>query len=143
MMLVLDTSAAMEVVLHRPFAKRFIDRLLIADTVLSPDLFRAEVANTLAKYVRGGWISMEEGGKALSFCVNMVDEYIPAEENEIESFSESVRLGHSAYDMFYLTLARRNGASLLTCDKRLGELCKEERIHCVSAGESSGEAESE
>jgi predicted nucleic acid-binding protein len=130
--IVLDTSAALEVVLHRPLAKRFLDRLFIADRVLSSELFRAEAANVVAKYVKSGRLSAEDSSEAFSFCIGMVDEYVPIEENETESFSESVRLGHDAYDMLYFTLARRNGAVLLTCDKRLGDICKREGVYCIS-----------
>ena len=35
---------------------------------------------------------------------------------------ESVRLGHSSYDLFYVVLARRTGATLFTLDKKLQDL---------------------
>ncbi|MDR1043253.1 MAG: type II toxin-antitoxin system VapC family toxin [Clostridiales Family XIII bacterium] len=127
----LDTSAALEVVLRRPLAKRFMDRLLKADKDLSSTFFRVEAANVVAKYIKSGNLSAEDGGKAFSFCTDMVDEYVPIEVNATESFNESIRLGHPAYDMLYFTLARKNGAVLLTCDKKLLALCKVERVYCV------------
>jgi predicted nucleic acid-binding protein len=132
MIIVLDASAALEVVLHRPHAKRFMDRLLVVDRVLSSTFFRVEVANVIAKYVKSGELSVKDGGKAFSFCIEMVDEYVPIEVNETESFNESIRLRHPAYDMLYFTLARRNGAVLLTCDKQLNALCEKEHVYCVS-----------
>jgi predicted nucleic acid-binding protein len=115
-----------------------MDRLLLADKVLSSTFFRVEAANVVAKYVKSGHLSVEDGGKAFSFCIDMVDEYVPIEANASESFNESIRLGHPAYDMLYFTLARRNGAVLLTCDKKLRILCKAERVYCVD-NEIAGE----
>jgi predicted nucleic acid-binding protein len=42
--------------------------------------------------------------------------------------NEAIRLDYSAYDMLYLTLARRTGALLLTLDKPLNRIAKREGI---------------
>ena len=56
--------------------------------------------------------------------LQMVDEYTDTSELAIEALHEGIRLGHSIYDMFYLVLARHNGAALLTTDKKLKALSK-------------------
>ena len=40
-------------------------------------------------------------------------------------------LDHSAYDLFYLILARRTGAKLLTLDKKLSSLAINEGIDLI------------
>ena len=47
------------------------------------------------------------------------------------SAAAAIRNDYSSYDMFYLTLARRNGATLFTLDKRLAALCQQLKIDCV------------
>ena len=61
----------------------------------------------------------------------LVDEVIPTRSLMREVVSESVRLGHPVYDIFYFVLARRLGATLFTLDKRLVKLCKQEGVDCV------------
>jgi predicted nucleic acid-binding protein len=139
MICVLDTSAALEIVLRRKGAKRFLDRLLVAERVITSELFRAEAANALAKYVKGGYLSRDDAAKALSFITDMPDTYSKLAENEVEAFAESVKRNHPAYDMFYFTLARRHDALFLTCDKKLAELCRAEKIPVISAVPDDGE----
>jgi predicted nucleic acid-binding protein len=61
----------------------------------------------------------------------LVDYYVDVSENHVEAFAESLRLEHSAYDLLYSTLARRNGATLFTLDRKLIELCRREGVNCV------------
>jgi len=129
--LVLDASAALEVILRKDGAKRFIDRIFLAKKVCSTELFRAETANALAKYAKGGFLSKEKCLEALSLADGMVDEYCPIRENETEACSEAIRMEHSVYDLLYMTLARRQGAMLLTCDQKLANLCKREGVPVV------------
>lgn len=49
-----------------------------------------------------------------------------------EAFAEAVRQNHSVYDMFYLTLVRRNDATLFSADKKLVALCGEMGLNCVT-----------
>lgn len=44
---------------------------------------------------------------------------------------ESLRLGHSSYDLFYLVLARRTGATLFTLDKKMQELALDAGINSI------------
>ena len=64
-------------------------------------------------------------------ALDLVDEFVPLEDNAAESFAEAVRQNHPVYDLFYLTLARRNAATLLTADKRLAALCERMGVNCT------------
>ena len=66
------------------------------------------------------------------FCLELVDDYRDISENIEESLHEGVRLNHPVYDLLYLTLARRNSATLLTQDKRLSNLAKKIGLKAVS-----------
>jgi len=45
--------------------------------------------------------------------------------------NEAIRLKFPAYDMLYLTLARRKGAVLLTLDHSLNMIAKKEGIEII------------
>ena len=50
----------------------------------------------------------------LNFCDNLIDEYWTISLNIEEALSEAIHLNLSVYDLLYLTIARRTGATLLT-----------------------------
>ena len=119
MICVIDASAAVEIAMKKSGAADLINRIMAADKVIAPTLFHAEVGNVFRKYVQGGHI---DEGQALSLyrtAIRIVDEFADIQTLADEAVVEAIRLSHSVYDMFYLILARRNGAKLLTCDKKL------------------------
>ncbi len=124
MIYVLDTCAAFEIAFHGPKYSLFMNAVAGAEKVIAPTLFDSEVTNVLWKYARNGAVDEENARKTLSYILQMVDEYTDTSELAIEALHEGIRLGHSIYDMFYLVLARHNGATLLTTDKKLKALAK-------------------
>ncbi len=124
MIYVLDTCAAFEIAFHGPKYSLFMNAVAGAEKVIAPTLFDSEVTNVLWKYARNGAVDEENARKTLSYILQMVDEYTDTSELAIEALHEGIRLGHSIYDMFYLVLARHNGATLLTTDKKLKSLAK-------------------
>ena len=122
MIYVLDTCAAFEIAFHGPKYKLFKDAYDKAEKVVAPTLFDSEVANVLWQYVRAGEVDEENAKKTLAYLLQMVDEYTDTSELAVEALHEGIRLGHSIYDMFYAVLARRNGAVLLTTDKKFKTL---------------------
>ena len=124
MIYVLDTCAAFEIAFHGPKYSLFMNAVAGAEKVIAPTLFDSEVSNVLWKYARNGAVDEENARKTLAYLLQMVDEYTDTSELAIEALHEGIRLGHSIYDMFYLVLARHNGATLLTTDKKLKALAK-------------------
>lgn len=119
MTFVLDTSAAFSVAFRGEHHERYEELLKTADEVIAPALFQAEVANVLWKYVKAGFINEENAKLEMDLMLQFVDSYVDVTENSVEALHESCRLNHCVYDMLYLTLARRNGATLLTLDQKL------------------------
>ena len=124
MIYVLDTCAAFEIAFHGPKYSLFMNAVAGAEKVIAPTLFDSEVTNVLWKYARNGAVDKENARKTLAYLLQMVDEYTDTSELAIEALHEGIRLGHSIYDMFYLVLARHNGATLLTTDKKFKALAK-------------------
>ena len=128
MIVVLDSNAAIETVLKRDRGQALAKLVENADKVITSEFFRIEVANVIRKYYQGKFIKKNDCGKFLELAESLIDEYIPIKENYFEAFNESIRLNYPAYDMLYLTLARRTGAMLLTLDKPLNNIAKKEGI---------------
>ena len=128
MIIVFDASAGIEIVLNRPKSSNLRKYIEDCRKVISSDLYKAEVTNTLWKYQKAGFLSKEKSIELLRLAQDLVDEFHDLGENNHESLMESVRLNHSSYDMLYFTLARRTGALLLTVDKKLISLAKKENI---------------
>ena len=131
MIIVLDCDAAIEIVFNRNKGKALRELIATAEKTVSSELFRIEVANVLRKYYQGDHIKKAECGKALELAENLIDEFIPIKENHQEALHESIRLKRSAYDMLYLTIARRMGATLVTLDKSLNAIADNEGIDTV------------
>jgi predicted nucleic acid-binding protein len=126
--LVLDASAAIEAVLGRALALQIIDQLERADRVTVPDLYFAEVANALCKYVRTGDLQVDEAQSLLATAAAFADGALPARDLATEALATAEAFGHPVYDALYAITARREGAAVCTNDKRLLKLLKALRI---------------
>lgn len=137
-MIVLDANAAVAMALGSDLGEALTTQLLAGETVLAPTLLYSEVAYTLAKYVRAGVLSKEEAAERGRDAVGLVDEFCDDGQLWMEAMGESLRLGHSSYDLFYLVLARRTGATLFTLDKKLQELALDAGINSIWLTNLSG-----
>ena len=116
---VLDTSAAVRVVLDPGAAAAFSIPLGQAGRVLAPELMIAELTNVFWKYLHGGYLSRRASERGLETALQLVDEFAPVGPLRLEAFDLAALTRRPAYDMFFLVLARRNGAVLLTADDSL------------------------
>ena len=128
MIVVIDASAAVEVALNRIDALFFRKKLEDADLVLAPDIYPSEIANVFWKYGNFSDLSEELCEKGRAFCMELVDDYLPSTDVCREVLSESLRIGHPSYDVFYLIAARRNNAFLLTKDRKMRSIARELKI---------------
>lgn len=128
MIVVLDASAAIEVVLQRPASSEINAAITEADVIFVPDLFVAEVSNALWKYVVAGGAN---GSALLEDAVSLPDEVISSTELYREAFGLATQSGHPVYDCLYAILARRNNATLLTVDRRLTTLVRSHEISVI------------
>ena len=130
-MIVLDCSAAMEIALDSKLGKAFQSLFLPNEKVVAPSLYELEVANAVWKFVHAGLLDVGEGRELMLNALALVDRLIPIEELIDEIYTEGVALDHSIYDMAYMVLARRMGATLLTHDARLRKCCMKRDVDHV------------
>jgi predicted nucleic acid-binding protein len=130
MIAILDVSGVIEIILQKEKAYQFKQVLEEAELVITPDLFVSELTNVIWKYVRSKLISQEQGIQHIVNGVDYIDNFCPCSEFWREAFVDSVQFEHSAYDMFYFSLAKKHNAVLVTNDKVLAELCQKNNVPC-------------
>jgi predicted nucleic acid-binding protein len=128
MIAVLDASAAMHIILKKEKAKHFLKYYEKSDWVIAPELFIPEITNILWKYHRANIFTHEECQQLVSDGLSLVDAFFESKDLWAEALGESIKYNHSAYDLFYLVLARRNDATLLSNDQALIKLCHKLKI---------------
>jgi predicted nucleic acid-binding protein len=117
--LVLDASAVLEVVLERSRAGDFMRAIQEADTVMAPELLIPEVVKAIWKYHQFDHLDLNTCNQALELAIGMADDLVSCKDLWREAFLLAQKNRRPAYDMFYIALARREGAALLTMDQAL------------------------
>lgn len=138
-MIVLDCSAAVSLALGGPDRDALAALALSGESVIAPDLLVPEVTHVMQKYCRAGLLPREGALERARLCLELVDRLVPSVDLYLEALSESLRLGHSSYDMLYLVLARRSAATLFTLDRRLQDLCLRNGVDCVCGMGAAGD----
>lgn len=130
-MIVLDCSAAIEMVRATSVGKAFRQLILPDELVVAPTLLSAEFIHAIRKYVRAGTVDIKEATRYIERVPLIVDEFIDGRNLALEAFRESMHTGLSSYDTLYFVLARRSGATLLSLDKQLINACLNGGVDCV------------
>jgi predicted nucleic acid-binding protein len=127
----LDVSGAIQVVLKKEKLYKFKAVLDNADIVIAPDLFVPELTNTLWKYHKAKIFSMDECIQYIEDGIDLIDTFIDSKYFWREAFAEGVKNNHSIYDMYYVTIARKNNGILITNDNGLSKICEELSIQYI------------
>ncbi len=131
MKIVLDASAAIPAAMSVGAGPEIEARVAAAELVIAPELFVAEVANGFWKYVNAGDMTINEAVALFGDALALVSQVESAANLVPEALREAAARRHPVYDMFYLVLARREGATLLTLDTRMLTLAKAMNIETV------------
>lgn len=130
-MIVLDCSAVYEIVRATPAGVAFRGLMGRGELVVSSTLLHAELADVFGRLVEEGHLEGRAASCLVSEALGLVDAFIGPEDYYQEALSESLRLGVSAFDLFYALLARRLGATLFTARRELVKLCEDNGIDCI------------
>lgn len=130
MIVVLDASAAIELVLKRPASLTIQEALDEADFILVPDLYIAEVSNAVWKIASAAGNEIRPSD-ILDDAVALPDEFVSSRDLYREAYAFSIQKRHPVYDSLYAITARRNGATLLTMDRRLASIAASENIAVI------------
>ena len=130
-MIVLDTNAAVAIAMGTDLGDALVMLRNPDERVIAPSSMHAEVAHVMSKYVRGGYLEVSQAVDCARDALLLVDEFRDDASLWTEALTESLRLGHSSYDLFYLVLARREGATLFTLDRKLQNLCDKNGVNAI------------
>lgn len=119
-MVVLDASVAVMLALREPGSEA-ADALLLGEMLVAPDLILAEVGNALWRKARLGAVSREDAAEALLEIRRLFTTLTPLDLLHAHALALALRRDHLVYDCFYVALALREGAPLVTADRRLAE----------------------
>jgi len=123
--LVLDANASVEVALQGKAARHLSSVLSESEEVIAPELLVPEVVNAVWKYHQFAEFDLGKCEKTLELAVGLIDRFVPNREIYREAFALSrIQKSRAAYDMFYLALALREDAILLTLDATLKKEAK-------------------
>lgn len=132
MIVVLDTSAAVELVLGREWAPRIGTLVASAEWVLAPTLYVAELTHAFWKYHHFSSLSRETSERAVAQGLALPDTLADDVGLSREAFAMACLCGTPVYDMFYLVLARRHAANLLTLDGTLAETASKHDVRVAA-----------
>lgn len=128
MSLVVDASVAVKWVLPESGSDRAV-LLRTSDTdIIAPSLVIAELGNAIWKSAMRGDMSGTDAQTALKSAVAHYHRLPPVEDLMTVALSFATDLRHPIYDCFYLALAEREAATLITADERMLATAKKTKI---------------
>lgn len=139
MSFVVDASVVMKWVFREDGSAEALD-LLRRGGLVAPDLVFAECANAFWKRtVRGEYFAIE--ALAAARAIEQADFEIVGMRTLTRPAADlAIRLGHPAYDCFYIALALQRGLKLVTADDRLVRKLGERRDELRSLAISLSDA---
>lgn len=121
---VVDASVAAKWLAPEPGSEAA--QALLDEELVAPDLLYAEVANILWKKATRGEMTADAAGLAARWLLQVPMRIHDGASLFAQSVALAQRLGHPAYDCFYLAAAVRADCRLVTADRRLHERCGRE-----------------
>jgi predicted nucleic acid-binding protein len=129
---VVDVSGIMEVLTQKENCEKFEEITKEPSTILTPDLYISELTNTLWKLIRANQYTEEESKQLIQDGIAYIDSFIDSKTLWQEALSEGIKNNHSIYDMFYFVTARKYGATLVTKDSNLADICRNNGVEvCI------------
>ena len=118
MTLIVDASVIGAMAAEEPLGP-IAEAALRGEALVAPDLILAELGNLLWKKVRRGAMTPADAEHALRRSVMLLPRIVPMLSLQDAALALSLRRDHPAYDAFYVALAQREAAPLVTADARL------------------------
>lgn len=124
MTLVIDASVAAKWIMDEHQSNRA--RALKSESpLIAPSLIGAEIANAVLKAVIRGDFQKIDAAPGLTLALGLFDQIAPSEQLSLRALEIAIELKHPVYDCFYLALAERENATLVTADRKLISAAKQ------------------
>lgn len=128
MSLIVDASVAVKWVVDEPDSDKALALYQNERDLAAPTLIVAEVGNTLWKKCRRKLVTERQMTFALEALPRFLSHLCELPELASRAGELAVRLDHPIYDCFYLALAQRESAAIVTADERLFAAARKARI---------------
>ena len=128
MTLVVDASVAVKWVQPEPDSERAAAMRREEPDLIGPSIVIAEIGSALWKSANRKDFSRSEAIRALEVATAHFARLIPLDELAVEAMALAVDLRHPIYDCFYLVLARRESAVLVTADEDMIAAARKAKI---------------
>jgi predicted nucleic acid-binding protein len=125
--LVIDASVAAQWVLKEDYSAR-ASALREEKGLIAPSLIAAEIGNAIWKAVHWGNASRVEAAAAIKAALLPFDALVPEEILCVRALALAIDLRHPIYDCFYLALAEREHAPLVTADETMIAAARKAKI---------------
>ncbi len=119
MTVIIDASIAVKWLLDEP--KSDVARKIASsgEVLVAPELILAEVGSALWRKYAQGIIPSRQATAALERLPDAFNKLVPPAQLRMRALELAIELQHPIYDCFYLALAERERAPLITADERL------------------------
>jgi predicted nucleic acid-binding protein len=121
--IVVDAGVALRWCFQLNKSDRAEELLRSGHHLIAPDLVIAEITNAAWKFVIFDRMAPESAVSAIREVVKAFEELVPMSALRDRALAIAIELRHPAYDCFYLALAERSTAPLVTADERLIRRC--------------------
>ena len=123
MSLIVDASVAIKWYAREPGSDQAVP-YLSRDDLVAPDLVVAEVGNAFWKRIRRGVSIRAQAEAALKRLPVDIPSLVPLPALCDAALDLAIATDHPIYDCFYIALALREDAPIVTADARLAALCE-------------------
>lgn len=128
MTFVVDASVAVKWILPESGSSAAASLRELNDDLSAPSLITVEVGNALWKAVRRGSVTRSEALEGFEAALISLQSLIPIEELRVRALTLAIELRHPIYDCFYLALAQRENALLVTADEAMIAVARKAKI---------------
>lgn len=117
--MIVDANVALKWFVIEPDSDAAHRLLSSGDALWAPEVILAELANVAWLKIRDEQMDKAVAGELFVALKRLIDVFVPAADLASRALQISIALDHPAYDCFYLALAERERAPLVTADMRL------------------------
>ncbi|MEA2975816.1 MAG: hypothetical protein QOF19_1336 [Alphaproteobacteria bacterium] len=119
MTLVIDASIAAKWVLPEHGTDLAVALRNGSDELIAPAFIVAEIGNAVWKRALRNELSLEEAVSAVGIAAGLMTRLVPLEGLSARAMEIAIQLRHPIYDCFYLALAERERAPIVSADVKL------------------------
>lgn len=128
MTLIVDASVAVKWLLPEPGSSAATALREEDPDLIAPSLIAAEIGSALWRAAQSGAIKRPEAIGAIDSVLLWFQALIPLEDIRIRALTLAIDLRHPIYDCFYLALAERENAPLVTFDETMIAAARKAKI---------------